>query len=596
MRHSVTKTRTFLFMSTLLAIASVDAVAQTHQGSPVAPNGTRAPTSATTELVVDFDDDVWDFQVNSVAEATHLVMRPNSPNMVDETRLYIVTVPTEDATRVINQLRGQPHVHNVEVNRVMRALFVPNDPLYPQQWGMQRVGLANSSDISCGRGVTVAVIDTGVACENHGPYTRLSDLAGTHCVPGWNFVNDTAHANDDQGHGTHVAGTIAQTTNNGLGGSGVAYCSTILPVKVLDSRGSGTLADVADGIRWAADHGAQVINMSIGAGGHSKVMDDAVAYAHNHGVTVVCAAGNESDDVGSPANAPDAIAVSATDDADALAYFSNTGPEIAIAAPGVNILQQTICDHGEDRCEQFASWSGTSMASPHAAAVAALIVSMGVTDPMAVRNAMRLYASEPRVGNHHPHEYGAGIVSAEGATRGLLWHNGMVRAGILGLLSMLLLWVIRSGGGQMTFRGIPAAIQMGVGLFFLPSIFGQMTNLLATPVALWDIALFGTSTHLWLPFCNIGVVGTLVALGFSRPIFRPWIGATSLGVATFYTGELYMNTWRGPLGSTMYVIWAIITIGISLWVARLGMEVTGRERPFQRPIVASDTEGAVTTG
>ena len=193
----------------------------------------------------------------------------------------------------------------------MRALFVPNDPMYDQQWGMQRVGLPRSSEVTCGRGATVAVIDTGVACENHGEFTRIPDLAGTRCLPGWNFVNDTAHANDDQGHGTHVAGTIAQTTNNQLGTAGVAFCATILPVKVLDARGSGSLADVAEGIRWAADHGADVINLSLGGDGHSKIMDQAVEYAHRRGVTVVCAAGNSGRSVGSPANAPLSIAVSA---------------------------------------------------------------------------------------------------------------------------------------------------------------------------------------------------------------------------------------------------------------------------------------------
>jgi subtilisin family serine protease len=179
-----------------------------------------------------------------------------------------------------------------------------------------------------------------------------------------NFVNDTAHANDDQGHGTHVAGTIAQTTNNQLGTAGVAFCATILPVKVLDARGSGSLADVAEGIRWAADHGADVINLSLGGDGHSKIMDQAVEYAHRRGVTVVCAAGNSGRSVGSPANAPLSIAVSAIDSGDQIAFFSSRGPEIAIAAPGVAILQQTICERGRNRCEQFASWSGTSMAAP----------------------------------------------------------------------------------------------------------------------------------------------------------------------------------------------------------------------------------------
>lgn len=572
----------------------VQAQTPTTAGSPMAATGTRSAPSTTTEIVVDLDDDVWDFQVRSLSDETHLVLRPNSEEMVGEDRLYLVTVPNGDVQRTINLLRGRPHVHNVEINREMHALFVPNDPMYDQQWGMQRVGLQHSSEISCGRGALVAVIDTGVACENHGPYTRLSDLAGTICVPGWNFVSDTAHANDDQGHGTHVAGTIAQTTNNELGGAGIAYCATIMPVKVLDSRGSGTLADVAEGIRWAADHGANVINMSLGAGGHSRIMDEAVQYAHHKGTVVICAAGNESDDVGSPANAPFAIAVSATDNADALAYFSNTGPEIAIAAPGVAILQQTICERGENRCEQFASWSGTSMASPHVAGVAALAVSMGVTDPDSIKNALRAYASPTRHGGRDHHQFGAGIVSAEGLTKGILWHNGLVRTSFLGLFIGLLYMIIRGGGGQMNFSGLPAAVQMGVGLFFLPLAFGQFTNFLAVPVAMWDIALFGANWHLWLPFCNIGIVGIAAGLFFSRPTFRPWIGALALGTATFYAGELYLNTWRAPLGSVLYVIWSLFTIGVSLWIARLGMDTKGNERPAMVAETVSGGEALAT--
>lgn len=583
----------FLMLAALALTPEAHAQTPSTAGSPMAATGVRTAPPNTTEIVVDLDDDVWDYQVRALGEETHLTLRPNSQEMVSEDRLYIVRVPNADVQSTLNLLRNRPHVHNVEINREMRALFVPNDPMYNQQWGMQRVGLNNSSDISCGRGALVAVIDTGVACENHGPYTRLSDLAGTVCVPGWNFVSDTAHANDDQGHGTHVAGTIAQTTNNELGGAGVAYCATIMPVKVLDSRGSGSLADVAEGIRWAADHGANVINMSLGASGHSRIMDEAVEYAHHKGTIVICAAGNESDDVGSPANAPFAIAVSATDSRDDLAYFSNTGPEIAIAAPGVDILQQTICERGENRCEQFASWSGTSMASPHAAGVAALAVSMGVTDPDEIKNVMRRYASAPRNGQRDHHQYGAGIVSAEGLTSGILWHHGLVRTGFLGLFAAMLYWIIRSGGGKMDFSGIPAAVQMGVGLFFLPVAFGQFTNFLAVPVAMWDIALFGANWHLWLPFCNVGIVGIATALFFSRPSFRPWIGALALGTAVFYAGELYLNTWRAPLGSVLYVIWALFTIGVSLWVARLGMDTKGNTRPAMAVEPLTGGEGLV---
>src|SRR6185295_3190194 len=156
------------------------------------------------------------------------------------------------------------------------------------------------------------------------------DLAGTSCVGGYNFVGKNEIAADDQGHGTHVAGTIAQTTNNGIGVAGLAHCAKLMPVKVLSGRGWGTMADVAEGIRWAADHGAQVINLSLGSSAKSKVVENASTYAYKKGVVVVAAAGNSGKSVGYPAAYEGAIAVSATDNKDSIAWFSSRGPEVAI--------------------------------------------------------------------------------------------------------------------------------------------------------------------------------------------------------------------------------------------------------------------------
>src|SRR3989442_1427120 len=128
--------------------------------------------------------------------------------------------------------------------------------------------------------VVVAVIDTGVAYENHGQFKRAKDLDKTEFVPGYNFVADNEHANDDHGHGTHVAGTIAQSTHNGIGVAGVAYKARIMPLKVLSAGGSGSVAGIAQAVRWAADHGAQVINMSLGGPMYAQVLARAVRYAH----------------------------------------------------------------------------------------------------------------------------------------------------------------------------------------------------------------------------------------------------------------------------------------------------------------------------
>ncbi|MDB4928601.1 MAG: Protease [Myxococcaceae bacterium] len=531
-----------------------------------------------TEIAVDLDDGVSDATARAIGERHHITLRPNSP-MVGVDRVYLATVPTGDAARVLRELGGEADVDAAEENRELRALFVPNDPMYDQQWGMQRVGLPRSSEVTCGRGATVAVIDTGVACENHGEFTRIPDLDGARCLPGWNFVNDTPHANDDQGHGTHVAGTIAQTTHNQLGTAGVAFCATILPVKVLDARGSGSLADVAEGIRWAADHGADVINLSLGGDGHSKVMDQAVEYAHGRGVTVVCAAGNSGRAVGSPANAPHAIAVSAVDSGDQIAFFSSRGPEIAIAAPGVAILQQTICERGRNRCEQFASWSGTSMAAPHVAGVAALIHSLGVTDPDRVRSLLLTHSTPAAHGGSEPELYGAGIVSASVASDAVLWSTGVTRAlMLLGLALGLALW-IRSKKGELTFGWVLPAAVTGVGLFFLPRFVGHYApgvDFAMRPAASWDVLLLGAHLHRWLPFANLGVVLALVGLGFSRPSLRSPIGGVALGTAAFLLSELFLRTGYAPLGSLLYLGWIVLNVTVCLWVARIGIDAKTR--------------------
>jgi len=169
--------------------------------------------------------------------------------------------------------------------------MVPNDEYYHYQWHLDNaeyggIGMEEAWDISTGLGVTVAIIDTGV--------TVGTDLADTCFVSGYDFVNDDASATDDNGHGTHVAGTVAQSTNNGLGVAGVAYNVCLMPVKVLDSAGSGTYADVAEGIIWAANNGAQVINLSLGGSATSETLENAVAYAYSNGATVVAAVGNDS--------------------------------------------------------------------------------------------------------------------------------------------------------------------------------------------------------------------------------------------------------------------------------------------------------------
>ncbi|NJN99558.1 MAG: S8 family serine peptidase [Anaerolineales bacterium] len=174
------------------------------------------------------------------------------------------------------------------------AALTPNDPLYSFQWHLQTIQAPAAWDSSTGQQVIVGIVDTGVDF-------RAPDLVGTARLPGYDFVNNDNDPTDDQGHGTHVAGTIAQTTNNGVGVAGVAYNARILPVKVLGANGQGTYENIIKGIIYAVDQGAKVINLSLAGRNGSQALRDAVRYANSKGVTVAVAAGNHSGPVEFPA-------------------------------------------------------------------------------------------------------------------------------------------------------------------------------------------------------------------------------------------------------------------------------------------------------
>ena len=298
----------------------------------------------------------------------------------------------------------------IEPNYIYKAFEVPNDPDYGQQWNLRQINVESAWEDTKGSGVTVAVIDTGIS--------PVPDLKDTQFVKGYDFVNDQIEAFDDNGHGTHVAGTVAQSTNNNYGVAGIAYEATLMPLKVLSGSGGGTVADIAESIRFAADNGADVINMSLGGGGESQLMKEAIDYAHQKGVVIIAAAGNSNDNSASyPARYPHVIGVSALDSAGVKAPYSNFGAGVDISAPGGSevgqILQETIDPQTGEPI--FAGFQGTSMASPHVAGVAALVKAAGIKEPDEIADVLTKSA---RVIQQDPlNHFGAGHLDAGAAVK-----------------------------------------------------------------------------------------------------------------------------------------------------------------------------------
>ncbi|OFW57338.1 MAG: hypothetical protein A2Y75_06130 [Candidatus Solincola sediminis] len=275
--------------------------------------------------------------------------------------LESVTLPSgtlaKDAKRILSSIPG---VAYVEPDTAITADLSSGDPFYSRQWFLPDIGAERAWDSELGDpGLVVAVLDTGVDASH-------PDLSGR-VLQGWDFITQSNNTSDVYGHGTHVAGIIAASGNNGAGVAGVAWNVQLLPVKVLDNNGNGRYSDLISGIRYAADSGASVINMSLGGASRSQALQEAVDYARGKGAVVVAAAGNNaSSTLSYPAACDGAIAVGATDDLDRRASFSNWGSGLDIMSPGVSIYS----DYPGAR---YTSMSGTSMATPQVAGAFALL-------------------------------------------------------------------------------------------------------------------------------------------------------------------------------------------------------------------------------
>ena len=258
-------------------------------------------------------------------------------------------------------LSKNPKVASVEKNFIAQANLVPNDPNFTNQWFLQKVSAPSAWDLSTGSSsVVVAVIDSGVDPSHPDLVAKL--------VSGYNFIGAASDTHDVLGHGTAVAGVIGADTNSGMGVAGLGWNTSVMPIVVVNSNNSATYANIAAAITYAADHGAKVINMSLGGTSYSSTLQSAVDYAWSKGVVVVAAAGNNASNAAFyPAALNNVVAVAATDNTDAPASFSNFGNWIAVAAPGTSI--QTTTNGGG-----YGNWQGTSFASPQVAALAALIL------------------------------------------------------------------------------------------------------------------------------------------------------------------------------------------------------------------------------
>jgi serine protease len=309
------------------------------------------------------------------------------------------------------RLREDPNVAYAVPNFKAHAAEVPNDPGLRRQWnfldefgiGMEEAwSLAIQRGAPGGRGALVALLDSGVAYERRGRYRRAPDLRRSTFVKGYDFVGHDRHPDDVFGHGTHVAGTIAQTTNNNLGTAGIAYRARVMPLRVLDWKGSGDSVAISRAIRYAARRGADVINLSLEFPSEvraSEIPDvlGALRYARRKGVTVVAAAGNQADGaVAYPARASSVIAVGATTANGCEAEYSNAGDDLDVVAPGGgidapnddnpwdvahcrpdergrSIFQQTFT-RGVTHFGLPGGYEGTSMASPHVSGIIALLM------------------------------------------------------------------------------------------------------------------------------------------------------------------------------------------------------------------------------
>jgi thermitase len=351
------------FTRTSWRIALALVIALSLAAGPLASAGAFGPgeaaegTFAPDRILVGFKPGTpaWD-----VAGA-HASVGAKSKGRIGQIGVEIVEVPRgRSVSGLIKMYERNPNVVFAEPDYVLTAQMTPNDPYYPDQWGLPVVNAPEAWDMTTGSSdVTVAVLDTGIDATH-------PDLAGR-VVPGYDFVNRDADASDDHGHGTQVAGIVGAIGNNATGVAGVNWGTRLMPVKVLNSSGSGYSSVIAEGITYAADQNAEVINMSLGGSDATGALAAAAEYAYDKGSTLVAASGNSGNGVlMHPAAHEKVIAVGSLRDATSLSTFSNYGNGLSLVAPGQSIYTTRLGGG-------YVRPSGTSFAAPFVSGLAAML-------------------------------------------------------------------------------------------------------------------------------------------------------------------------------------------------------------------------------
>lgn len=347
-----------LFASLLFAL-----VTWSPRAAYASPLAQEEQTSGTVRLMVKFDP-----AAQSQNELSVLSTFPNTDDSLAKVGWQIIEVDATNAGDTIEQLQTVPGVVEVTPDYPLELTWNPNDPSYVEgyQWSLDKIGVDVAWEFSSGEAITVAVIDSGID-HNH------PDLIGR-IVPGYNFVDKNTDTSDPCGHGTHVAGIIAAQTGNGTGVAGIAHQAAIMPIKVIGATCHGSYSRLMQGIYYAVDQGVRIISITSGGGYNHTGLHDAIKYARSKGVLVAVSAGNTGTALPFyPGSYEESFTVAGTNQSDGQYANSTYGEQIDISAPAVSILS-TYWD--KDQGSTYAYLSGTSMAAPHVAAVAALVLAI----------------------------------------------------------------------------------------------------------------------------------------------------------------------------------------------------------------------------